>query len=102
MIVFRVEVAPRIIAGLETIMERAPGHVLGGPMHVDGAYSTIRAQNHDLKTYSASPPLGYQRSSRSDISPATLSQRVKRAVTRLSRPISDAEDHYKQLRDWYC
>jgi glycosyl transferase, family 25 len=60
-------VVPRIIEGLETILARPAGHPLGGPMHVDGAYSTIRAQNPDLKTYIYSPSLGQQRSSRSDI-----------------------------------
>ena len=36
-------------------------------MHVDGAYSTIRAQDHTLVTYAHFPVLGYQRSSRTDI-----------------------------------
>lgn len=56
-----------LITGLETIMSRPPGHPLGGPMHVDGAYSTIRAQNHGLMTYAYYPALGYQRSSRTDV-----------------------------------
>ena len=62
----------RIIDGLEAILARPAGHPLGGPMHVDGAYSTIRAQNPDLKTYVFSPSLGYQRSSRSDIASGRL------------------------------
>jgi glycosyl transferase family 25 len=82
MVVFRSEVVPRIVAGLETIMARSPGHPLGGPMHVDGAYSTIREQNPDIKTYAAFPPLGYQRRSRSDISPASFLQRAGRLVNR--------------------
>jgi glycosyl transferase family 25 len=57
----------KIIGGLETILSRPAGHPLGGPMHVDGAYSTIRKQNPELKTYVFSPSLGYQRASRSDI-----------------------------------
>jgi len=57
----------RLITGLEAILQRPAGHPLGGPMHVDGAYSTIRAQNPDLSTFVFSPSLGYQRSSRSDI-----------------------------------
>ena len=56
-----------LIAGLETILSRPPGHPLGGPMHLDGAYSTLRAQNHALVTYAYSPALGYQRSSRTDV-----------------------------------
>jgi len=56
-----------LIAGLETILSRPAGHPLGGPMHLDGAYSTLRAQNHALVTYAYSPALGYQRSSRTDV-----------------------------------
>jgi GR25 family glycosyltransferase involved in LPS biosynthesis len=58
---------PTVVRGLETILSRPPGHPDGGPMHVDGAYSTIRRQNPDLKTFASFPSLGYQRSSRSDI-----------------------------------
>ena len=36
-------------------------------MHVDGAYSTIRSQNPQLKTYAIAPVLGHQRPSRTDI-----------------------------------
>ena len=56
-----------LISGLETILSRPSGHPLGSPMHVDGAYSTIRMQNHSLVTYAHFPALGYQRPSRSDI-----------------------------------
>jgi glycosyl transferase, family 25 len=56
-----------LIAGFETILSRPPGHRLGGPMHVDGAYSTLRAQNHGLVTYAHAPALGYQRPSRTDV-----------------------------------
>jgi glycosyl transferase family 25 len=58
---------PILIAGLETILSRDAGDPNGGPMHVDGAYSTLRAQNAALKTFACYPTLGYQRSSRSDI-----------------------------------
>jgi hypothetical protein len=50
----------RVIDGLEIIKDRCP-------MPVDGAYNTIRAQNPDLAAYAHFPPLGYQRSSYSDI-----------------------------------
>jgi hypothetical protein len=56
-----------LIEGLEMILSRPPGHPLGGPMHVDGAYSTIRAQNRSVISYVCSPVLGYQRPSRSDV-----------------------------------
>jgi glycosyl transferase, family 25 len=56
-----------LIGGFEAILSRPAGHAMGGPMHVDGAYSTIRAQHPELGTYAAFPPLGYQRSSRTDV-----------------------------------
>jgi glycosyl transferase, family 25 len=62
----------RIRAALDAILARPAGHPFGGPMHTDGAYSTIRAQNPDLNTYTYAPPLGYQRSSRSDIATPRL------------------------------
>jgi hypothetical protein len=36
-------------------------------MHLDGAYSTLRAQNRGLATYAYFPALGYQRPSRTDV-----------------------------------
>jgi hypothetical protein len=56
-----------LVKGLETILSRPAGHTLGGPMHVDGAYSTIRMQNEVLRTYAYSPMLGRQRPSRTDV-----------------------------------
>jgi glycosyl transferase family 25 len=58
-------IAP-LVVGLERIHSRSAGDPMGGPMHVDGAYSTIRHQNHGLLTYVHSPALGYQRPSRTD------------------------------------
>ncbi|WP_213773860.1 glycosyltransferase family 25 protein [Bradyrhizobium sp. dw_78] len=71
------DAAQTIIQGLETMLSRPPGHPLGGPMHVDGAYSTIRAQNPQLKTYVFSPSLGHQRSSRSDIANLRFYDRIE-------------------------
>jgi glycosyl transferase family 25 len=84
-IVFHKERINEIISHLEKILTRPPGHPLGGPMHVDGAYSTIRAQNPTLSTYAFSPSLGYQRSSRSDIAPLKFYDRV-----RALRPLIDS------------
>jgi glycosyl transferase family 25 len=66
----------QLIVGLETIMSRPSGHPLGGPMHVDGAYSTIRMQNLLLKTYAYYPTLGYQRPSRTDVGDLAWFDRV--------------------------
>jgi glycosyl transferase family 25 len=52
---------------LDAMSKRAGGDILGGPMHVDGAYCWVRSSNPELNTFIANPELGYQRSSRSDI-----------------------------------
>jgi glycosyl transferase, family 25 len=56
---------------------RPAGHPLGGPMNVDGAYSTIRMQNPSLATYVYCPVLAYQRPSRSDIADLKRFDRVE-------------------------
>jgi glycosyl transferase, family 25 len=60
-------VLDQLIAFLELVLSRPPGHPDGGPMHVDGAFSTFRAQSPHVVTLVASPSQGWQRSSRSDI-----------------------------------
>ncbi len=77
-----------IVDKLEVILSRSAGHPEGGPMHIDGAYSTIRAQNPDIVTYACSPVLGYQRASRTDIGHQKWFDRVKKlrpAVSMLRR-----------------
>lgn len=54
---------------LKACLEREPGHPLGSPMHVDGAFSLLRSLDQSLVTLIATPSLGGQRSSRSDIFP---------------------------------
>jgi glycosyl transferase family 25 len=76
-VMFHHDAVAKIIDELQKILSRPPGHPLGGPMHVDGAYSTIRAQNAKLITYAHFPPLGYQRSSRSDIADPMLIDRIR-------------------------
>lgn len=60
-------VLPSLVAYLEAMLERQPGDPLGGPMHLDGAYSTFRAAHPQCVTYLAVPELAYQRSSATDI-----------------------------------
>ncbi len=67
-VAFNGAMLPRVIAFLEGILTRPAGSPDYGPMHVDGAYSVFRMLHPDVVTYAASPKLGYQRSSRSDIS----------------------------------
>jgi glycosyl transferase, family 25 len=52
---------------LEAILARPAGDPAGGPMHVDGAYNWFRRANPQFKTVLASPELGFQRASRTDI-----------------------------------
>ena len=66
-----------LIDRLEIILSRPAGHPLGGPMHVDGAYSTIRTQDPSLVTYAHFPVLGYQRPSRTDIGNLKWFDRVR-------------------------
>jgi len=57
----------KVVDELEKMLSRKPGDVRGGPMHVDGAYSRIRAENHGFNTYAVTPPLAYQRASKTNI-----------------------------------
>ena len=58
---------PTLIQYLEAMRAREPGSPLGGPMHVDGAYSWFRKDNPEFETWVAEPQLGCQRPSRTDI-----------------------------------
>ncbi|WP_063627841.1 glycosyltransferase family 25 protein [Bradyrhizobium sp. WSM3983] len=65
-----------ICAELEAILARPPGSPEGGPMHVDGAYSTIRAKHPELVTFCYAPSLGFQRPSRTDIGNQRLFDKI--------------------------
>ncbi len=54
---------------LEAMLKRAPGDPQGGPMHIDGAYCWFRKSHPDVLTFLASNPLGFQRSSKTDVHP---------------------------------
>lgn len=60
-------VVKRLVDALDTFLRREPGHPEGGPMSFDGALTTFRFQNPGVRTFAAFPPLGYQRSSRTDV-----------------------------------
>lgn len=64
---FNGEVVDALITYLEAMAMRKDGDPLGGPMHVDGAYNWFRKDQPNFSTIVATPPLGYQRSSASDI-----------------------------------
>jgi glycosyl transferase family 25 len=55
---------------LQALLKEPAGSPKGGPMDIDGAYSTFRLRYPETITLVANPSLGYQRSSRGDISPS--------------------------------
>jgi len=57
----------KLVAFLEAILMRPPGHPDGGPMHYDGALNTFIQQNPDIEAVYFSKNLGYQRPSRTDL-----------------------------------
>jgi hypothetical protein len=61
---------------LEALQKRPGGHPDGGPMHLDGAYSTFRLRHPEVVTLIAYPNLGWQRSSRSDVYPSKWFERL--------------------------
>jgi len=65
-----------LIEFLELVLTRQPGDPLGGPMHVDGAFSMFRQQHPEIRTLLAYPSLVWQRSSRSDISDGSWYDRL--------------------------
>jgi hypothetical protein len=62
-------VLPALVAFLETVPRRPPGHPEGGPMFPDGALSFFRSKNPQILTLAAAPSMAFQRSSRSDLTP---------------------------------
>ena len=63
-----------LIHDLEVYLMRPPGDPLGGPMHLDAAYNTFRAQHPEGTTLRASQSLIVQRSSESDVSGPSRAQ----------------------------
>lgn len=66
-VVFQGEAISAAVHYLEKILDRPAGDPEGGPMHVDGAYNWFRRANPQFKTVLATPELGFQRASRTDI-----------------------------------
>lgn len=84
-----------VVPYLRAIAARPPGSPEGGPMHVDGAYGWFRHAHPQFETWVATPELGFQRSSRTDIHPlglidrtpglrglAAIARRIKRSLGR--------------------
>lgn len=68
-ICLRGEAIPLARDYLTAMAGRPAGSAEGGPMHVDGAYQWFRRAYPQFECYMATPPLGVQRSSKSDIAP---------------------------------
>jgi glycosyl transferase, family 25 len=51
----------------ESMLSRTPGIHLGGPMHVDGAYSWLRKDFNHFRSIISVPQIAFQRASRSDV-----------------------------------
>jgi hypothetical protein len=77
---------------LAAITQREVGDPAGGPMHVDGAYSQFRADHPEMVTLAASPTLGVQRASRTDIHQLRWFDRLPglRDVTQIGRRLRRA------------
>lgn len=62
-------VLDRLVEHLNIAMNGVEGDQEFGPMPVDGAFNIFRWKNPDVQTLISAPKLGWQRASRSDISP---------------------------------
>ena len=67
---FRGEAVGEARRFLEAVASRPAGDPEGGPMHVDGAYYTFRGRRPEFPMLTFEPPMGMQRPSASDVSPA--------------------------------
>lgn len=52
---------------LRDLASRPSGDAAGGRMHVDGAYTWFRRAHPEFETCAATPPIAFQRASRSDV-----------------------------------
>lgn len=83
-----------LISFFEGLLERPQGHPEGGPMHLDLAYNLFRSRTPGVRTLIASPNLGWQRKSRSDIYPNRWFDRLpgfKGAAARIGQPEEECE-----------
>ena len=61
---------------LAAMHARPSGDPAGGPMQIDGAYSWFRGEHPDLPVLASHQPMAVQRSSRTDIAPTGLAEKV--------------------------
>lgn len=84
-------ILPRLIAYLEKLASGRKGDREAGPMPVDGAYNMFRRNNPDIRCLIARPKMGWQISSRSDVTPHSLDQLA------LLRPVNGLLRRFKQI-----
>jgi hypothetical protein len=76
----------RLLAFMEEVQNRPPGHPEGGRIAPDAAYNHFRALNPDVVTLTACPLLGVQGSSQSDLHPVWFDRvPVLRNIARSAR-----------------
>ena len=74
-----------LVSYLQAMLTRAPGDPQGGPMHIDGAYNWFRQSQPDMVTWLASPALGFQRSSRTDVHPLRWFDKLRWTAVLISK-----------------
>lgn len=85
----------QLVDFLEEILKRPGGHPEGGPMYIDGAYSTFRKQNPSAITLIANPSLGFQRSSPSNIAGFNWFDRLP-VFSQLATALRQAKNWYRR------
>jgi glycosyl transferase family 25 len=84
---------PQLIADLDRHIHGIEGDQEYGPMPIDGAFNIFRRNNPAIRTLIAQPKLGWQASSRSDITPRLIDripflQPVLRPVRKLKAAVA--------------
>jgi hypothetical protein len=86
----------RLVEFLQQVLAREPGHPDGGPMHVDGAFSTFVARHTDIRAVYFSRSLVYQRPSRTDLHRPSLIDRHP-LLRELAEPLRRLKRLYLKL-----
>lgn len=84
---------PQLFADLERHIHGIEGDQEHGPMPIDGAFNIFRRNNPNIRTLIAQPKLGWQASSRSDITPRLIDripflQPVLRPIRKLKAAVA--------------
>ncbi|WP_146115932.1 LPS biosynthesis glycosyltransferase [Malikia granosa] len=89
---------PALVAFLEQVLQRPPGHPDGGPMHFDGALSTFVKRNAGVRAVHCSRNLVYQRPSRTNLHAVSVLDRHRwlAPVAKLYRAIKRL--YWRQVR----